>query len=361
MAARRLLLTTDAVGGVWQYSTDLARALQPFGYEVVLAVLGPGLNAIQRAEARAITGLTLIETGLELDWLTSEPEPILQAEVRLAALARDVDADLVQLHTPALVSARAYDCPVLAVLHSCVATWWEAVRGGDMPADFEWRTALVSQGLRRATLVVPPSAAFGEAARRRYGLTSAPATVHNGRAFTVKRAAMQDYVFTAGRLWDGGKNVRVLDAAAGRLGVPFKAAGPLRAPHGEVFRLENGHHLGELAAPRLAKYLAQRPVFASAALYEPFGLAVLEAAMAGCALVLSDIPTFRELWDGAAVFVDPRDPEAFAQAITEMIGDMASRVEAGQRAQARSQQYTPTAMATQMAGLYARMDRKAAA
>lgn len=361
VARRRLLLTTDAVGGVWQYSTDLVRALQPFGYDVVLAVLSPQLNAAQRAEARAITGLTLIETGLELEWLASEPRPILQAEVQLAALARDGGADLVQLHTPALVSVGAYDCPVVAVLHSCVATWWEAVRGGEMPADFGWRTTLVAQGLRRATRVVTPSAAFGEAARRRYGLTSAPATVHNGRALTVKRAAMQDYVFTAGRLWDEGKNVCVLDAAAGRLGVPFKAAGPLRAPHGETIRLENLFPVGELGAPALAEYLAHRPVFASAALYEPFGLAVLEAAMAGCALVLSDIPTFRELWEGAAVFVNPRDPEAFAQAISEMTGDMASRVEAGQRAEARAQRHTPTAMATQMAGLYARMDRKAAA
>ena len=40
--------------------------------------------------------------------------------------------------------------------------------------------------------------------------------------------------------------------------------------------------------------------------YEPFGLAVLEAAQAGMRLVLSDIPSFRELWDGAATFVASR-------------------------------------------------------
>ena len=51
--------------------------------------------------------------------------------------------------------------------------------------------------------------------------------------------------------------------------------------------------------------MARTAVFVSPALYEPFGLAVLEAAQAGCALVLSDIPTFRELWDGVALFVAP--------------------------------------------------------
>ena len=53
------------------------------------------------------------------------------------------------------------------------------------------------------------------------------------------------------------------------------------------------------------------------ALYEPFGLAVLEAAQAGCALVLSDIPTFRELWDGAALFVAAATtPRLCAEAVT---------------------------------------------
>ncbi len=53
----------------------------------------------------------------------------------------------------------------------------------------------------------------------------------------------------------------------------------------------------------MATAYAAATVFASMARYEPFGLAVLEAAQAGMRLVLSDIPTFRELWDGAAIFV----------------------------------------------------------
>ena len=36
----RLVLTTDAVGGVWTYATDLARGLSARGVEVTLAVLG---------------------------------------------------------------------------------------------------------------------------------------------------------------------------------------------------------------------------------------------------------------------------------------------------------------------------------
>ena len=38
MSGLRLLLVSDAVGGVWIYSLELARALRPLGVETVLAL-----------------------------------------------------------------------------------------------------------------------------------------------------------------------------------------------------------------------------------------------------------------------------------------------------------------------------------
>lgn len=357
--AGHLLLTADAVGGVWQYSTGLARALQPFGYRVTLAVMGPPLSEAQRREAAATPNLQYVESGLDLDWLAAGPEAMLSAEARLAGMAADLRADLVQLHTPALVSAGRYHCPAVAMLHSCVATWWQAVHGGPMPEDFAWRTALVRQGLQRATLALAPSAAFAEAARRIYGRPLL--TVHNGRSFPVRRRAMQDIVFTAGRLWDEGKNLRTLDAAASRIAVPFKAAGPLSSPGGACASFRALQPLGVIGSAGLAHHLGSQPVFASAALYEPFGLAVLEAAHAGCALVLSEIPVFRELWDGAAVFADARSAGGFVHAIEDLLHDPAARLEAGQRAQERARRYAPGAMAARMAAHYATLQRRAAA
>jgi len=157
MAARHLLLSADAVGGVWQYSTDLVRALALHGYQVTLAVMGPALSEAQRAEAAALPNARVVETGLELEWLAAEASPILRAEARLAEMAGDLRVDVVQLHTPALVSAGRYPCPVIALLHSCVATWWSAVREGPMPEDFAWRAALVEQGMKRASRVIVPT------------------------------------------------------------------------------------------------------------------------------------------------------------------------------------------------------------
>ena len=81
-------------------------------------------------------------------------------------------------------------------------------------------------------------------------------------------------------------------------------------------------------------------IFVSTPLYEPFGLAVLEAAQAGCALVLSEIATLRELWDGAADFVPARNDGAVAEAVTCLLRDPERREALGAAARERSRRYS---------------------
>jgi glycosyltransferase involved in cell wall biosynthesis len=213
---------------------------------------------------------------------------------------------------------------------------------------------LVEAGLGRAAAVVAPSLAFAAETSAIYGV--ATAAVHNGRTRLWTRDIPQgDFVFTAGRLWDEGKNASTLDAAAARLKVPFQAAGPCYGPNGASVELQHIDVLGSLSETRLGGLYSARPVYASAALYEPFGLSVLEAAQAGCALVLSDIPTHREMWGGAALFVPARDSHAFAEAIGDLLRDGDERAQLGQLARARAALYTPRRMAAGMADIYRRV------
>lgn len=346
----RVLITADTVGGVWQYATDLAGALKGLGVDPVLVTLGPRPSAAQRAN---VAGLELIETDLPLDWLASNPAEVADAGRQVARLAAAEGADLVQLNSPALAGAAGFDVPVITVAHSCVGTWWQAVRTGDIDPDLGWRADLTRDGLSAADRVVTPSAAFAAALQRCYNLPELPAVVHNGRrARAVPAGAPHDFAFTAGRLWDEAKNLATLDRAAARLAVPLRAAGPVRGPNGVAVDLQHVAALGTLTDDAVAGWLAARPVFVSAAVYEPFGLAVLEAAQAGCPLVLSDIPTFRELWDGAARFVYAHDDAGFARAIEEILGDDALRARLGAAARERSARYTPEAMAAGMRALY---------
>jgi hypothetical protein len=353
-AAMRVLITTDAVGGVWNYSLDLARGLAPLGIETVIAMMGPSPSAAQRKTTARIAGVRLVDTGQPLDWLAPDAAALAQAGEAIARLTAKHQADIIQLNAPALAAEVRFPAPVVAVLHSCVATWWSTVRGdAPMPQDFRWRTDAVAAGLASANVVVTPTQAFGEMVQLRYALDAAPRTVHNGRSrLATGHQAPHDFVFTAGRLWDRGKNLRTLDLAAASIGVPVHAAGPVEGPHGERVAFDHLHSLGNLDNAEMDKWLSARPVFVSAALYEPFGLSVLEAAAAGCPLILSDIPTFRELWDGAAIFIDPTDPAAFALACNELVGDDFERAAMGRAARERAATFTPEAMAVQMADIY---------
>jgi glycosyltransferase involved in cell wall biosynthesis len=347
----RLLLTADAVGGVWIYSLELARALRPLGIEVLLAVMGPSPDEAQR---RAAADIRLIDTGLPLDWTETNAAELARAGRTLAALAVREGVDLVQTCSAAVLAEAEFEQPTVAVQHSCIASWWAAVRGTPLPRDFAWRSELVAAGLHRADAVIAPTAAFAAETARIYGLGDDVIPVHNGREPSTSAAREQrDFVLTASRLWDDGKNVATLDAAAARIGVPFMAAGAAHAPHGASVALDHLDLLGQLSPSRLHGLLAERPVFTSAAVYEPFGLSVLEAAQSGCALVLSDIPTHRELWADAALYAPARDADGFAGAIRRLLHDPALRSALGEAARVRGRRYTADRMAAAMTALYA--------
>jgi glycosyltransferase involved in cell wall biosynthesis len=365
IAGRRILMTADAVGGVWTYSLDVARGLGERGAQTTLAVLGPAPSPEQRDAAATIPGLELVATGLPLDWTAASPAEIFYAGEAIADLARETDADLLHLNSPALAARAPFDLPVIGVCHSCVATWWASMRSAPLPPDFAWRRDLVAQGYAAACALIAPTAAFAQATAEAYGIP-APTVVYNGRptfhlagevearsaAIEAEPRSHSGFVFTAGRLWDEGKNIALLDRAAARLSVPVLAAGPMEGPNGARIALSRIQPLGRLAPMHVAQHLAAKPVFVSPARYEPFGLAVLEAAQAGCALVLADIPTFRELWEGAALFVAPEDEAALAAALQSVTADDALRRRLGGAASERAGRYSVDSMVEGVLAVY---------
>jgi len=352
-SALRILMTADAVGGVWQYALDAAAGMRGHGVAITLAVLGPTPSKDQMDMAMSI-GVEVVDTGLPLDWTARSPLEVNEAGSAIARLAAQVQPDLVHLNSPALLADADFACPVVAVCHSCVATWWEVVYGGPLPEEFKWRTELVRKGYGAANKLLAPTAAFANATARVYNLAVAPTVVRNGRQINsaAEPGSGKLFAFTAGRLWDEGKNFKAIDRAASRLSVPVLAAGPLEGPNGARITAHHAAVLGRLSDGEIASYLSAQPIFVSAAKYEPFGLAVLEAAQAGCALVLSDIPTLRELWDGAALFVDSDDDEAIARSIEQLAADEAVRHVWGEAARERASAYSLEAMSMGLLSIY---------
>jgi glycosyltransferase involved in cell wall biosynthesis len=228
---------------------------------------------------------------------------------------------------------------VLLTVHSCVLTWWRAVHGTAAPPAWDGYRELVQRALRRASLVTTPSRSLLRALRAEYGRLPAARVIPNGRVLTEAPACAERerLVVTAGRLWDEAKNAGLVARAVPAIGGRVVLIGP-----GELAGVEA---VGEVNEREVVSWLSRAAVFAEPARYEPFGLAALEAALCGCALVLGDIASLREIWDGAAAFVSADDREALAFEINRLLEDPDRRGAAARRACDRARGYTPAAMA----------------
>jgi glycogen(starch) synthase len=150
-------------------------------------------------------------------------------------------------------------------------------------------------------------------------------------------------VLGAGRLWDVAKNLTALAEIAHEVIWRVFLAGDCGGRE-HLAPASNMTCLGRLDSTAMARWYARAAIYALPALYEPFGLSVLEAAASGCALVLGDIPTLRENWSGAAVFVAPHDRRALLAAIQGLIDDPAGRERLAMAAMARARQFTVARM-----------------
>lgn len=349
--ALRVLMTLDAVGGVWRYAMDLARAAAPLGVRTVFLGFGPPPLPRQRAEAEALGALDWEEEAA-LDWLAPGPEALSGVPETIARAARRHGADLLHLNLPSQAAGLATDRPVLVVSHSCVPTWFRAVRGSGLPPGWEWHGEINAAGLRRADGVVAPSRAHASALGACYGPIAGLRVVPNATAAPEGRGPERSFALASGRWWDEGKGGATLDAAAALCRWPVRLLGPTRGPNGTAFAPVHAEAAGELPHAEAIRLMGEAGVFVSPSLYEPFGLAVAEAARMGLPLLLSDIPTFRELWDGAAAFVPPGDAPALARALDALAADPALRRRLGEAARLRSRRFAPEAQARDMTRLY---------
>jgi glycosyltransferase involved in cell wall biosynthesis len=225
---------------------------------------------------------------------------------------------------------------------------WSAATSSSLdPRQLDPYVHAARRGLHAADWVVTPTTAMRDALHRHYGRLRRVSVIANGRdASRFGPAVKEPFVFSGGRVWDAAKNIGALCAIAPRLSWPVVVAGE-GACEGVV-------HAGQLPERELAAYLARASIFALPAKYEPFGLLPLEAALSGCALVLGDIPSLREVWGSAADFVPPGDGDALRNAIERLIAWPMCRLERAAAARARAMLYSRDRMTAGYLDVYRR-------
>jgi glycosyltransferase involved in cell wall biosynthesis len=353
-------MTADAVGGVWPYALELAAALRAHGAEVHVATMGPRPTPAQRAEAVA-HGVALHESDWALEWMDEPWDDVARAGDWLLGLERALAPDVVHLNGYAH-GALPWRAPSVVVAHSCVCSWWRAVKGEDAPPAWD----------RYRDAVAAPTRAMGDALAAHYGaraqafggLPAARVVPNARRADRFTPGRKEPVVLTAGRLWDEAKGVRAVAEAAAALArdTPWRTfvagddappAGAAGAGWRDGIGADAVRWLGALPPAELAGWMARAAVYALPARYEPFGLSALEAGLAGCALVLGDVPSLREVWGDAALFVAPGSAVQLACVLRTLDADPEYRRTYAARARARALTYTPERMAQGYLGAYA--------
>lgn len=342
---RRILLTADTVGGVWTYAAELAHALDAGGIEVALATMGAPLRRDQWRSLADTRNVAVYESGYALEWMPAPWADVDAAGEWLLELERTVQPDVVHLDQFSF-GALPWRAPRLVVGHSCVCSWWRAVHGTEAPAEWDEYRRRVRAGLAQADLVVAPTGAMLAALDQYYGPLPPAQAIPNARDPRPFRPGRKDeFILAVGRLWDEAKNVAALAQVAADLPWPVYLAGNTRPPGNAAVSegpadFGGARLLGQLPAATLARWMRRAAIYALPARYEPFGLSVLEAALARCALVLGDVPSLRELWAGAALFVPPNDPDMLRAALRTLMLRQDVRAELAEAAYRRAQEYS---------------------
>jgi len=356
-APRHVLMTADTVGGVWSHALELAAALGERGVHVSLATMGAMPTPAQRAQAASLPGLELHEGDWRLEWMEDPWDDVRRAGQWLLELERTLQPDVVHLNQFAF-GALPFAAPKLVVAHSCVASWWRAVHRQIAPASWDAYRQAVRQGLDGATLVGAPTEAMLSSLALDYGYIKGGFVLPNGRSAEMFAPGDKEpAIFSAGRLWDAAKNLAALQAVAPRLPWPVCVAGSASAPGAAAGRIQAPGvlWLGELSPEEMAAQFARASIYALPARYEPFGLSALEAGLSQCALVLGDVPSLREVWGDAALYVQPEDHQALHAALMRLIDDAPLRQQMAHKALERARHFTTARMADAYMSAYGRL------
>jgi len=336
-------MTADAIGGMWTYVMELAQAFSADGIQVALAVMGGSLSQVRRAEADQVPGLELFEEPYKLEWMPDPWEDVDLAGDWLLELERQVQPDVIHLNGFSH-GALPWRAPAMIASHSCFLSWWEAVKGEAAPAEWDEYRRRVAAGLHGVQMVTAPTRTMLGALHQHHGPLPEARVIYHGRNRNLFVPMVKSpLILTAGRLGDEAKNIQTLAKVAKDLPWRVAAAGNHSGAYGIL--TEEMEYLGQLTPELLAGWAARAAIFCLPALYEPFGLSILEAGLCECALVLSDIPSLRELWDGAALFVPPRDSEALRATLQHLIDSSSQQLLMGREARRRALRFSSSRMA----------------
>lgn len=356
----RVLLTTDTVGGVWTFTKELTAELLHAGHNVALVSFGRAPSREQSAWSGVVgaqygSSFRYEASIAPLEWMNPNENVYAEGELCLRRIADEFCPDL--LHSNQFCFGRLpLAIPRLITAHSDVLSWGAACR----PNGFEesrWLTCyceMVKQGLKAADAVATPTRWMLDTLGHHFALPPRKRVILNGRSlphfFAVGDRPVQ--AVSAGRLWDEAKNLTMLAKVDSE--VPIFVAGDCQ--HQTAVAPQNigdAVQLGPLEECDLLALFRVSSIYIATSIYEPFGLAPLEAALCGCAILANDIPSLREVWGDAALYFENAD--ALSRLLARLQTSPETLMKARQRAGRRALELNAARMAAEYLALYTQL------
>lgn len=357
----RILITTDTVGGVWTFTKQLSTELLARGHKVALVSFGraPSLSQTEWAgEASASHGGAFSYTASEvpLEWMQENDGAYRDGALALIPVAKDFAPDVL-LSSQFCFGRLPLPIPRVIVAHSDVLSWAAACRATPLPPS-KWLAQyvrLVGEGLEAADAVATPTHWMLSALGAHFTLPQHAVVIHNGRSFTddpIPSESKKLQAVTAGRFWDEGKNLKLLNGFMSPIPIVIAGSFELESTGATI---DSGciTLIGELSETDMRSLFCESAIYICTSLYEPFGLAPLEAALCGCAVLANDIPSLREVWgDECALFFRNKHD------LTVLLNELADRGKlacAQERSQRRARMFTGSRMAEKYLNLFERL------
>lgn len=355
-----VLMTADTLGGVWTYVRELASELVRRRVRVTLVSFGEIPTLEQTAWMDTLDLLDHRPTGFKLEWMQECDDDLAASAEYLRMVVAEVEPDLLHFNQY-FYGALDFDQPSIVVAHSDVVSWWHSVHKTDPPESAWIRNyrRIVSRGLAGADAVVAPSFASLAQLESNFVRPHRTEVIHNGRnpALFQPHVDKDAYAASVGRVWDLGKNAALLTKI--ETPWPIYVAGdntnPDLAVKPTALHLGDGRVVfkGVMTENQLRALYAGASIYIATSQYEPFGLAPLEAALSRCAILASDIPTFREIWGDNVVYFRNNDRDSLESALFRLCSDRTKIKEYGDRAFAHARRdYTSASMTNHYLSLY---------
>ena len=320
----RILFTADPNGAGWSHTASLARALARRDEDVLVMAFGAEPTPGRRSEMEA-DGVRLVT--IPIPGPTTDPNFVSAARQALTMMVEEWKPVVVQIDRCSFGDLELEVPKVLTVAADKTAR----VSRGRGPAR---------KGLLGADAVVSPTRALAEEISRRFEYRRPISMIQPGLemgdqpiSFSATKNKRSGIIFY-GRTDEKADGFDLLLEATRQMGgdVQLRIGGEGNRPPLPGWVTD----LGFFGADERATHFGHAEIAVLPSRDEPFGLLSVEAALAGCALLLSDTPAYRELWHGAAVLVKPDDPAALAEAIKSLMTDTRKREECARLCRARA-------------------------